>query len=115
MENNQKYIKVKCNSEQDYEAILNYCKKNLQNMKVKAKPKKLVIRIPLSTNDDRAAEEMDLFVDAINTFVCPEDKVKYKLKTYTKEHTGTFNIKIIRNIYISKATIRLITKKLKHF
>lgn len=93
MENNQKYIKVKCNSEQDYEAILNYCKKNLQNMKVKAKPKKLVIRIPLSTNDDRAAEEIDLFVDAINTFVCPEDKVKYKLKTYTKEHTGTCDIK----------------------
>lgn len=89
MENNQKYIKIKCSSEHDYEAIFNYCKKNFPNIKVKAKPKKLVIRVPLSTNGDRAAEEMDLFVDAINTFVCPEDKVKYKLKTYTKEHTGT--------------------------
>lgn len=89
MENNQKYIKIKCSSEHDYEAIFNYCKKNFPNIKVKAKPKKLVIRVPLSTNGDRAAEEMDLFADAINTFVCPEDKVKYKLKTYTKEHTDT--------------------------
>lgn len=91
MENNQKYIKVKCSSEHDYEAIFNYCKKNFPNIKVKAKPKKLVIRVPLSTNGDRAAEEMDLFVDAINTFVCPEDKVKYKLKTYTEDKTHNAN------------------------
>lgn len=87
MENNQKYIKIKCSSEHDYEEILNYCKKNFQNIKVETKPKKLVIKVPLSTNDDRAAEEMDLFVDAINTFICPEDKVKYKLKTYIEDKT----------------------------
>ena len=34
---------------------------------------------------------MDLFVDAINTFVCPEDKVKYKLKTYTEDKTHNAN------------------------
>lgn len=91
MENNQKYIKVKCSSKQDYKEILNYCKNSPKNIKVKAKPKKLVIRIPLSTNDARAAEEMDLFVDVINTLVCPVDKVKYKLKTYTKDKTHNAN------------------------
>lgn len=115
MENNQKYIKVKCISEQDYEAILNYCKKNLKNMKVKAKPKKLVIRIPLSTNDDRAAEEMDLFVDAINTFVCPEDKVKYKLKTYTKEYTSTCNIKDNQKYLYIKSNNSIDYEKVKAF
>lgn len=91
MENNQKYIKIKCNSEHDYEDILNYCKERIRNIDVKSKPEKLTIKVPFPTNytDTQATDDMHIFIDAINAFVCPKDRVKYKLKTHIKEHTDT--------------------------
>lgn len=79
MENNQKYISIKCKYRIDYENIKNYL--DVKSYNIKTKDKKLKIKIPLKMGiSDSLAKEIknDLVREINNNFYIND--VKFKVK-----------------------------------